>query len=186
MAEKMKTCGVCGAEIAASAKTCPSCGGKNKKPVYKKWWFWVLLVVIVAAIAAGAGGKKSGQPSGSTGKTDGGSYQQETVSYTHYNVTELFDALRKNALSAEKTYNGQYVEIEGYLGTIDSSGKYICVEASSDNYDYLFESVQCYIKSAEQTDRVMEMSAGDPITVRGKITVVGEVLGYSLDIDSID
>ena len=46
--------------------------------------------------------------------------------------------------------------------------------------------MQCYIKSAEQTGRVMEMSAGDPITVRGKITVVGEVLGYSLDIDSID
>ena len=62
----------------------------------------------------------------------------------------------------------------------------ICVEASSNSYDYLFDSVQCYIKSAEQTDRVMEMSAGDPITVRGKITAVGEVLGYSLDIDSID
>lgn len=116
---------------------------------------------------------------------DGGQ-QQETVSYTHYNVTELFDALKKNALSAEKTYNGQYVEIDGYLGTIDSGGKYICVEASSNSYDYLFDSVQCYIKSAEQTDRVMEMSAGDPITVRGKITAVGEVLGYSLDIDSID
>ena len=29
MAEKTKTCDVCGAEIAASAKTCPSCGGKN-------------------------------------------------------------------------------------------------------------------------------------------------------------
>ena len=117
---------------------------------------------------------------------DGGGQQQETVSYTHYNVTELFDALKKNALSAEKTYNGQYVEIEGYLGTIDSGGKYICVEASSNSYDYLFDSVQCYIKSAEQTDRVMEMNAGDPITVRGKITAVDEVLGYSLDIDSID
>ena len=114
---------------------------------------------------------------------DGGGQPQETVSYTHYNVTELFDALKKNALSAEKTYNGQYVEIEGYLGTIDSGGKYICVEASSNSYDYLFDSVQCYIKRAEQT---MEMSAGDPITVRGKITAVGEVLGYSLDIDSID
>lgn len=92
MAEKTKTCDVCGAEIAASAKTCPSCGGKNKKPVYKKWWFWVLVLVVVAAIAAGTGGKEDGQPSGNTGKTDGGQ-QQEAVSYTHYNVTELFDAL---------------------------------------------------------------------------------------------
>jgi len=31
---------------------------------------------------------------------------------------------------------------------------------------------------------VMELSVGDPVTVRGKITSVGEVLGYSLNIDS--
>ena len=33
------TCKHCGQVIAASAKTCPHCGGKNGKPVYKKWWF---------------------------------------------------------------------------------------------------------------------------------------------------
>lgn len=32
---KMVTCKHCGAEIAAGAKTCPQCGGKNKKPFYK-------------------------------------------------------------------------------------------------------------------------------------------------------
>ena len=31
----------------------------------------------------------------------------------------------------------------------------------------------------------MEMGKDDPITVRGKIKGVGEILGYSLDIDSI-
>ncbi len=189
MAEKMKTCDICGAEMAANAKTCPSCGGKNKKPIYKKWWFWVLLVVVVAAIAGGSGRSGGGQPSGGDSSKAGsgaGKQQEEPVSYTHYDVTELFDALKKNALSAEKIYNGQYVEIEGYLGTIDSSGKYICVEAAPDNYDYLLDSVQCYIKSEDQTNRVMELAAGDPITVRGKITAVGEVLGYSLDIDSIN
>ena len=30
------TCKHCGQVIAASAKTCPHCGGKNGKPVYKK------------------------------------------------------------------------------------------------------------------------------------------------------
>ena len=37
------TCKHCGQVIAASAKACPHCGGKNGKPVYKKWWFWVLV-----------------------------------------------------------------------------------------------------------------------------------------------
>lgn len=50
--EKMTACETCGAEIAASAKTCPHCGAKNKvkKPVYKRWWFWVLIVVVVIAL----------------------------------------------------------------------------------------------------------------------------------------
>ena len=29
----------------------------------------------------------------------------------------------------------------------------------------------------------MEMSKGDMVTVRGKITDVGEIMGYTLDID---
>lgn len=47
--EKMTTCATCGAEIAASAKTCPHCGAKNKvkKPVYKRPWFWILIVAVV-------------------------------------------------------------------------------------------------------------------------------------------
>lgn len=32
----------------------------------------------------------------------------------------------------------------------------------------------------------MEMSVDDIVTLRGKIKSVGEVLGYSLDIDSIN
>ena len=44
---KMTTCKSCGAEIAASAKTCPKCGAKNKKPVYKRFWFWLLIIVAV-------------------------------------------------------------------------------------------------------------------------------------------
>ena len=45
--KKMILCKTCGKEIAANAKHCPNCGGKNKKPIYKKWWFWVLLCLII-------------------------------------------------------------------------------------------------------------------------------------------
>ena len=45
MKEKLKTCPVCGKEMAAGAKACPSCGAKNKKPIYRRWWFWVLVDV---------------------------------------------------------------------------------------------------------------------------------------------
>ena len=47
---KMTKCKSCGADIASSAKHCPSCGAKNKKPIYKRVWFWILIVVLLIAI----------------------------------------------------------------------------------------------------------------------------------------
>ena len=46
-------------------------------------------------------------------------------------------------------------------------------------------SVQCYIKNDDQKTAIMDMSIGDTVIVKGKITDVGEVMGYSLDIDEI-
>ena len=61
MKEKLTTCDSCGAENATSAKTCPQCGAKVKRPITKKWWFWVVVVVIIAAIVGGTSGSKSGE-----------------------------------------------------------------------------------------------------------------------------
>lgn len=55
MSEKMTKCKSCGNDIASSARTCPNCGAKNKKPFYKKWWFWLIIVIVVIAIASGSG-----------------------------------------------------------------------------------------------------------------------------------
>lgn len=185
MASKLTNCPVCGAEMAANAKSCPQCGARNKKPIYKKWWFWVIIVFVVFGIIGAAGGNKSESASKPVDAGAQKSTEAEIINYTHYNVTELFDAVDKNAAKAQSDFKSQYVEIEGYLSTIDSDGKYIGVGADPDNYDYLFRSVHCYIKSDEQLQTIMNMSSDDPIVVRGKITDVGEVLGYYLNIDSI-
>lgn len=50
---KMISCKTCGTEIAASAKVCPSCGAKNKPPIYKRVWFWVLIVFVIVPIIGG-------------------------------------------------------------------------------------------------------------------------------------
>lgn len=157
----------------------------------------MVVILVAGGIASGAADSQQASTSNTTTNAaiasstsasaeSASSNAAEVVEYTHYNVTELFDALDENALKASNTFKDQYVEIEGYLGTIDSNGKYICVEASSDNYDYFLQSVQCYINGQDQLNQIMEMSAGDAIVVRGKITSVGEVLGYSMKIDSIN
>lgn len=53
MNKKMTTCKACGKEIAKSAKRCPSCGAKNKKPFFKKWWFWLIIVILLISVSSG-------------------------------------------------------------------------------------------------------------------------------------
>lgn len=55
MKSKLTTCKVCEKEIAKSAKKCPHCGAKVKKPFFKKWWFWVIVVFLIIGMA-GIGG----------------------------------------------------------------------------------------------------------------------------------
>lgn len=50
---------------------------------------------------------------------------------------------------------------------------------------FAITGVQCYIKNDEQKTAIMNMSVGDTVSVKGKITDIGEVMGYSLDIDAI-
>ena len=54
---KRKTCG---ADIASNAKSCPSCGAKNKKPIYAKWWFWVIVILFIGAAAGGSSSTSTG------------------------------------------------------------------------------------------------------------------------------
>ena len=180
--DKMTTCKHCGQEIAASAKVCPHCGGKNKPPIYKRWWFIAIIVIIVLAVIGGSGSSDSSGSTSSTATSKtavSSSSSEAAIEYTAYTVTELSEDLNSNALKAADKYKGQYVELTGRLSVIDSNGKYVSIVDSTD--EWAITGVQCYIKDDEQKQVVMDMSIGDEIVVKGKITDVGEVLGYFLD-----
>ena len=51
---KMKKCKVCSKEIASNAKSCPGCGAKNKKAIYKRPWFIVLAIIIIIGAIGGS------------------------------------------------------------------------------------------------------------------------------------
>ena len=141
----------------------------------------MLIVIVAAGIIGGA---SSGSGNGGDAKQPSGT--EQPISYTHYDVTELFDALKSNAMKAQSDFKGQSVEIEGYLSVIDSDGKYISVGAAPDNYTYVLQSVHCNIKNDAQKQQIMNINTDSPIVVRGKITSVGEVMGFTLDMDSIN
>lgn len=179
MSNQLIKCKVCGEEIAKTAKNCPKCGNKNKKPFYKKWWFITAIIIIVIAAVASSGG--SDTTTSNTVETTNAA--NENIEYTAYDVSTLMDDLEGNAMNAETKYKNQYVEITGDLSVIDSDGSYISLTPSND--DFAIMGVQCYIKSDEQRAKVAQMSKGDTVTLKGKITGVGEIMGYSLNITEI-
>lgn len=61
MSDKMKKCKSCGNDLASSAKSCPNCGAKNKKPIFKKWWFWLIVVILLIGVIGASG---SGEDTG--------------------------------------------------------------------------------------------------------------------------
>lgn len=108
----------------------------------------------------------------------------EKIEYTHYDVSEMVNDLNTNAMKAQNKYKGKYIEITGKLKGIDSDGKYITLIPSDE--EFAFTDVLCYLKNAEQKNVIMEMKKDDIVTLCGKCTDCGEVLGYYLDIDDIN
>ncbi len=189
----MTICKSCGAQIATSAKTCPNCGAKNKKPLFKRPWFIILVIIVVLGIIGGAmsGGDDSSAPADDQSadqvlqdeSKDEGDVKEEKIEYESVTADQMMDDLDSNAAAAKDTYDGKYVAVSGKLGTIDSDGAYIDVMPDD---EYAFLGVTCYIQNDDQLEQVKSLNAGDSLTVKGKVTDVGEVLGYYLDIDSIE
>lgn len=153
-----------------------------KKPIYKKWWFWVIVVVLVIAIIP-AEEEAEGSENPSDGETETTIEETTTEPSQKYmvrSVSELVADLEKNALNAKEQYDGEYVEITGRVDVIDASGNYISLYPT-DN-EWAFTGVQCFVDGKEQKEFIRNISAGDVVTLRGKITAVGEVLGYTLNI----
>lgn len=84
MSNNLKPCKACGQEIAKSAKCCPHCGAKNKKPIFTKWWFWLIVVILIGLIAS------TGEGTSNNSSASGGAVQDQpkpTVATT----TSVFD-----------------------------------------------------------------------------------------------
>lgn len=176
--EKLAKCKVCGNEMAKSAKTCPSCGAKSKKPFYTKWWFWLIIIIVVAAVASSGGGTEKTSESS---QTEGSKTTEEAVVYESCDLKTMIDDLKSNALKAETKYQGKYIEVSGKISNFDSDGKYISIKpTNADEWD--MDSAMCYIKNDEQKSFLLEKSVDDVVSIKGKVKSIGEVFGYSIDI----
>ncbi|MBQ9071422.1 MAG: hypothetical protein IJY23_08800 [Clostridia bacterium] len=162
---------------------------KNQKPIYKKWWFWVLIVLgisLVVSMASGDSDDGSSDDSDSSSSSSSGDKSSSSgkITYETVDLQTMLDELDSNALKAEKNYQNKYVKVTEKIASFDSDGSYITIEPV-DADEWNFDTVMCKIKNDDQLDYLMDKSVGDTVTIKGKITSIGEVLGYTIKIDEI-
>ena len=189
----LRKCKFCGNDIASKGKvTCPNCGKVNKKPLYKRVWFIVLIAIIFIGVIGSIGDdepKAEGDKALTSKLSDKNDAKAEPVKEEpkaepiEVTIDQLNEALDGNALKAADTYKGEYVKLTGLVSVIDSSGKYFSLE--SPNADFTLIGFTCDIKEKHRDD-VMNFEKGQSITVIGKITTVGEIMGYRMDLDEIE
>ena len=156
----------------------------------------IVIAIIVVGVLGSVLGKKGSESESSKDKS---SPKTETIAsektveteapteaqieYTAYTTDEMIDDLEANAMNATDKYKGKYIQVTGKLSNIDAQGSYISL--SKEANDFTIVNVQCFIKTDEQKEAIKTMNKGDSITLKGKCTDVGEILGYTLNIDSI-
>ena len=92
-------------------------------------------------------------------------------------VEMLYNELERNAMRAED-YTDQYLIITGYLGNMDSDGKYFSLNKTSSS---ILDSIHMSINDSSIVDELKMHDRGDAISVYCKITDVGEIIGYNAD-----
>ena len=107
------------------------------------------------------------------------------IQYEKVDLQDMLDELDANALRAEEIYQDKYIEITGKIRSFDSDGKYISI-VPHDAPAGIFDSVMCYLTDPTHKAFLLEKNVGDVVTIKGKVSSIGEALGYSVKIVEIN
>jgi hypothetical protein len=151
---------------------------KASRPWFKKKRVWLLGLILIAAISSSLGGGGSDSSDSSSNSSASVEANEPAIKVT---ADQLLSELESNALAAKNTWEDKRVIITGTLSNIDASGDYFTLRG---NNEFSFINVQVYIDDSF-VDAVSAFNKGQTVTVTGKISGVGEIMGYSVDAESI-
>lgn len=176
---KMTTCKHCGAEIAASAKVCPQCGGKNKPPIYKRWWFIVIIVLIVLSAIGGSGSGSDSSASSSKATSKASASTASSVASVVPEISE--DDYKAECQSVDykelcrypEKYEGTKVVVKVKVSQIidaNFSGSEKAWRTYTDNSGYGFYADDEYYMLDKRGGDAVKILDDDIITVYGEFT----------------
>lgn len=156
---------------------------KAARPWHKKKRTWVLgAIAVLAAFTAFSGGGESGSAGGSDSSATATETPEAKAKPSAVTAAKMLEDLKGNALKAKSTYEGKYLKITGKVYNIDASGDYFSVDGVND--EFTLTGIMMNI-GEEHLAQVQEFTVGQTVTVIGTVSDVGELLGYSVDVESI-
>ena len=176
---KMTTCKHCGAEIAASAKVCPQCGGKNKPPIYKRWWFIAIIVLIVLSAIGGSGSGSDSSASSSKATSKASESTASSVASVAPEISE--DDYKAECQTVDykelcrypEKYEGTKIVVKVKVSQIidaNFSGSEKAWRTYTDNSGYGFYADDEYYMLDKRGGDAVKILDDDIITVYGEFT----------------
>lgn len=176
---KMTTCKHCGAEIAASAKVCPQCGGKNKPPIYKRWWFIAIIVLIVLSAIGGSGSSSDSSASSSKATSKASASTDSSVASVAPEISE--DDYKAECQTVDykelcrypEKYEGTKIVVKVKVSQIidaNFSGSEKAWRTYTDNSGYGFYADDEYYMLDKRGGDAVKILNDDIITVYGEFT----------------
>ena len=189
---KMTQCKSCAKEIATSAKSCPGCGAKNKKPIYKRVWFWIIAIIIVIGATGGSdtddskeinSGNIESEQEVSQNNSENTTAENKSENKVEDNIpTEYKSALRKAKLYAD-TMNMSKTGIYDQLTS--EYGEKFTVEAAQYAIDNItVDWKENALKKAKSYQETMSMSPAaiyDQLTSEYGEKFTAEEAQYAID-----
>lgn len=183
---KMMKCKSCSKEIASSAKSCPGCGAKNKKPFYKRGWFIVIVFFIIVAALSG-GGNDSATTDNGIGQEVSKNQNTEKDIPVEEKKEENVPTEHKSALIKAKTYSDTMSMSKAglYNQLTSDAGEKFPAEAAQ----YAIDNVQAdwkenALKKAKTYQKSMAMSSSaiyDQLTSDAGEKFTQEEAQYAID-----
>lgn len=148
--------------------------------------YFLIFCVICGVAGALTGGGQS--PSNNTAPTKQTPKPQQSPAPKQYALVDantMMADLERNAAAAQQRYKGQLLCVDGRVGVIDSNGDYILIQSDD---EFAITGIMCYLNKSDKNQKnfLMSIQKGQRVRAYGEINDVGEVIGYSLTVDTFE
>ena len=114
-------------------------------------------------------------------KLDAENADKSNHDFIEISAVALMNELESNAARTKNNFDNRYVKItNGTVTNIESDGDYVTLNG------YSLANIQCFPKYQSTREQIFALNNGQHITVYGKITHVGEIAGFSLELLKIE